>query len=60
MEVLEKMGAVEAQKKQSNVPICTVNELAEVDAIVFGTLLLALGICVGKCDNFSMQQESYG
>ncbi len=31
------MGAVEAQKKQSNVPICTVNELAEVDAIVFGT-----------------------
>jgi NAD(P)H dehydrogenase (quinone) len=37
MEVLEKMGAVEAQKKQVHVPICTVDELAEADAIVFGT-----------------------
>ena len=37
MEVLEKMGAVEAQKKQVQVPICTIDELAEADAIVFGT-----------------------
>ena len=37
VEVLEKMGAVEAQKKQVHVPICTVDELAEADAIVFGT-----------------------
>ncbi|GJQ57238.1 MAG: NAD(P)H:quinone oxidoreductase [Candidatus Scalindua sp. AMX11] len=36
-EVLEAMGAVDAQKKQSHVPICTVDELAEADAIVFGT-----------------------
>ena len=36
-EVLEKMGAVEAQKAFSHVPECTVEELAEADAIIFGT-----------------------
>lgn len=36
-EVLEKMGAVEAQGSMSNVPICTVEELASADAIIFGT-----------------------
>ena len=36
-EVLEKMGAVEAQQSMSNVPICTVEELASADAIIFGT-----------------------
>jgi len=36
-EVLEKMGAVEAQKTFSHVPVCTVDELAEADAILFGT-----------------------
>jgi NAD(P)H dehydrogenase (quinone) len=36
-EVLEKMGAVEAQKAFSHVPECTVAELAEADAIIFGT-----------------------
>ena len=36
-EVLEKMGAVEAQKAQSHVPICTVEELTEADAVIFGT-----------------------
>ena len=36
-EVLEKMGAVEAQKAFSHVPVCTVDELAEADAIIFGT-----------------------
>lgn len=35
--VLEKMGAVEAQKLQAHVPICTVDELGEADAIIFGT-----------------------
>lgn len=35
--VLEKMGAVEAQKLQAQVPICTVDELGEADAIIFGT-----------------------
>ena len=36
-EVLEKMGAVDAQKAMANVPICTVEELASADAIIFGT-----------------------
>lgn len=31
------MGAIEAQKLQSQVPICTVDELGEADAILFGT-----------------------
>lgn len=31
------MGAVEAQKQLSDVPICTVDELSEADAIMFGT-----------------------
>jgi len=35
--VLEKMGAVDAQKQQADVPVCTVDELAEADAIIFGT-----------------------
>ena len=35
--VLEKMGAVDAQKAYSHVPVCTVDELAEADAIIFGT-----------------------
>jgi NAD(P)H dehydrogenase (quinone) len=36
-EVLEKMGAVDAQKTMTHVPICTVDELASVDAVIFGT-----------------------
>lgn len=36
-EVLAKMGAAEAQKEQEDVPICTVDELSEADAIIFGT-----------------------
>jgi NAD(P)H dehydrogenase (quinone) len=36
-EVLEKMGAVEAQKQQAGVPVCTVDELGQADAIIFGT-----------------------
>lgn len=36
-EVLEKMGAQEAQKTFSHIPICTVEELAEADAVIFGT-----------------------
>lgn len=35
--VLEQMGAVEAQKSLSHIPIVTVDELAAVDAIIFGT-----------------------
>jgi NAD(P)H dehydrogenase (quinone) len=36
-EVLEKMGAVDAQKAMTNVPVCTVEELASADAVIFGT-----------------------
>lgn len=36
-EVLEKMGALESQKKLSHIPICSVEDLAEADAIIFGT-----------------------
>ena len=36
-EVLEKMGAVEAQKAFSHIPVCTVDELTTSDAIIFGT-----------------------
>lgn len=36
-DVLEKMGAVEAQKSFSHIPTATVEELAEADAVIFGT-----------------------
>jgi NAD(P)H dehydrogenase (quinone) len=36
-DVLQKMGAVDAQKAFENVPICKVEELASADAIIFGT-----------------------
>jgi NAD(P)H dehydrogenase (quinone) len=36
-DVLQKMGAVEYQKAFSHIPVCTVPELADADAIVFGT-----------------------
>jgi NAD(P)H dehydrogenase (quinone) len=36
-DVLVKMGAVEPQKTMANVPVCTVDELATADAIIFGT-----------------------
>jgi NAD(P)H dehydrogenase (quinone) len=36
-DILAKMGAVEAQKTMKHVPICTVDELASADAVIFGT-----------------------
>ncbi|MGD8993534.1 MAG: NAD(P)H:quinone oxidoreductase [Desulfobacterales bacterium] len=36
-EVLEKMGAVEAQKAFAHIPECSVDELAQADAVIFGT-----------------------
>jgi NAD(P)H dehydrogenase (quinone) len=36
-EVLIKMGALEAQKAQANVPVCEVEDLVWADAIIFGT-----------------------
>jgi len=36
-EILEKMGALEAQKAQADVPEATVEDLVDADAIIFGT-----------------------
>ncbi len=36
-EVLEKMHALEPRKKWAHIPVCTVDELEEADAIFFGT-----------------------
>jgi NAD(P)H dehydrogenase (quinone) len=36
-KVLEKMGAVDAQKAFSRIPECTVDDLTRADAIIFGT-----------------------
>lgn len=36
-EVLEKMGALEVQKGLAHIPVATVEDLADADAIVFGT-----------------------
>ena len=36
-EVLKKMGAVDVQKTFAHIPVCTVDELASADAIIFGT-----------------------
>jgi NAD(P)H dehydrogenase (quinone) len=36
-EILEKMGAVKAQEAMAHMPICSVEELAGSEAIIFGT-----------------------
>lgn len=36
-DVLQNMGAVEPQKQQTHVPVCSLDELAKADAIIFGT-----------------------
>jgi len=36
-DVLKKMGAIKPQKKFSHIPVCTVRELPDADAILFGT-----------------------
>jgi NAD(P)H dehydrogenase (quinone) len=35
-EVLQKMGAIEAKKRFAHVPVATVDNLAEADAVIFG------------------------
>ncbi|NLH95187.1 MAG: NAD(P)H:quinone oxidoreductase [Synergistaceae bacterium] len=37
MEVLEKMGALKARKAFEDVPVATLSDLEEADAIIFGT-----------------------
>jgi NAD(P)H dehydrogenase (quinone) len=36
-EVLEKMGALDAQQTMAQIPVCTVDEVAAADAVIFGT-----------------------
>jgi len=36
-DVLEKIGATEPQKKFAHIPVCTLQELAAADAVIFGT-----------------------
>jgi NAD(P)H dehydrogenase (quinone) len=36
-EVLEKMGGLEFQKSLAHLPVCTLDDLVEADAIIFGT-----------------------
>jgi NAD(P)H dehydrogenase (quinone) len=36
-KILRQIGALETQKAFAHVPICTVDELASADAIIFGT-----------------------
>src|SRR4030042_5711512 len=36
-EVIIKMNALEAQKAFAHIPICTLDELASADAVIFGT-----------------------
>jgi NAD(P)H dehydrogenase (quinone) len=36
-KIFKQIGALEAQKTFAHVPICTVDELASADAIIFGT-----------------------
>lgn len=36
-EVLGMMGALEAQKEMAHIPVATVDDLAEADAVIFGT-----------------------
>jgi len=36
-EVVEKMGALEFQKRQTHIQVATMDDLAEADAVIFGT-----------------------
>lgn len=36
-EILDRMGAAEAQKGFAHIPVCAVDELPQYDAVIFGT-----------------------
>lgn len=36
-EILEKMGALDAQKKMAHIPVCTLEDLSQANAVIFGT-----------------------
>jgi NAD(P)H dehydrogenase (quinone) len=37
VEILKEIGSIEPQKKFAHIPLCTLDELATADAIIFGT-----------------------
>jgi NAD(P)H dehydrogenase (quinone) len=36
-DILQSMGAVNTQKQQAHIPVCSLDELEQADAIIFGT-----------------------
>ena len=58
-EIIEKMGAVEAQKALADIPVCTVDDLRDADAISL-VHRHDSGICAVRCVNFLMLPEVYG
>ena len=44
-EVIEKMGAAQARKSMSDIPVATVEELGSADAVLFGTPTRFGNIC---------------
>ncbi len=44
-ETMEKMGALEVQEKFQDIPVCSVDELAEASGIIFGTPTRFGNIC---------------
>ena len=61
-DVLEKMGAVQAQKAFEHIPVCTVDELAQADAIIFGTPTRFGNMCgqmpVSGCNRAALGKRS--
>lgn len=37
VDILEKMKALESQNQFAHIPVCTIDELASADAVIFGT-----------------------
>jgi NAD(P)H dehydrogenase (quinone) len=36
-DILQKLGAIEAQKTFAHIPVCKIEELGQADAVIFGT-----------------------
>jgi NAD(P)H dehydrogenase (quinone) len=51
MEILEKMGAIEAKKAFSHIPIATLDDLADADAIIAG--------CGTRYGNMTAQMKAF-
>jgi len=58
-DILGKMGALEAQKSFSHIPVCQVEELPQADAIIFGTPTRFGNMC-GQMRQFLDAPVSFG